>query len=226
MIVKYLGHATLSIETQGKHLLVDPFFTGNPKHENFDPASIRADYILLTHAHGDHVADVEAIANETGAQLISNFEIITHYGNKGLKGHPLNHGGKWNFDFGTLKYVNAIHTSAFPDGSNGGVPGGFVLWNAEGCLYIAGDTALTMDMQLIPITCPPLDLAVLPIGDNFTMGYEDATIAAEYISCDRILGYHYDTFGYIEIDHNAAKEAFKKKGKELFLLNIGESIEV
>jgi L-ascorbate metabolism protein UlaG (beta-lactamase superfamily) len=137
----------------------------------------------------------------------------------------MNHGGSWNFDFGRVTYTNAIHTSSFPDGSYGGQPGGFLLETEEGNIYIAGDTALTFDMKLIPMQCK-LDFAVLPIGDNFTMGYESAVIAADFIECDKIMGYHYDTFGYIEIDHDKAKNAFLEGGKELILLPIGDSVEV
>ena len=137
----------------------------------------------------------------------------------------MNHGGKVNFDFGTVKYVNAIHSSVLPDGTYGGNPGGFVIWNDEACFYLAGDTALTMDMKLLPLTCPKLDFAILPIGDNFTMGYEDAVIASGYIECDKIIGCHYDTFGYIKIDHDAAKKAFADSGKELILLPVGGSLD-
>lgn len=225
MKITYLGHASLAIEVAGKHLIVDPFITPNELARNIDINSLRADYILITHAHMDHIADVETIAKRTGAKVISNYEIVTHYGNKGLEGHPMNHGGSWQFDFGKLTYTNAVHTSSFPDGSYGGQPGGFVLESQEGNLYVAGDTALTMDMKLIPMQCS-IDLAVLPIGDNFTMGMESASVAAEFIDCDRILGYHYDTFGYIVIDHEKAVNAFKKRGKELILLPIGQDIQV
>ena len=225
MKITYLGHASLSVEVAGKHLIVDPFITPNELAKGIDINSLQADYILITHAHQDHIVDVEAIAKRTGARVISNFEIVSHYGNLGIDGHPMNHGGSWNFDFGKLTYTNAIHTSSFPDGSYGGQPGGFVLESKEGNLYIAGDTALTMDMKLIPLQCS-IDLAVLPIGDNFTMGMESASIAAEFISCDRILGYHYDTFGYIVIDHEKAIQTFRDKGKELLLLPIGNSIEI
>jgi len=225
MKITYLGHASLSVEVAGKHLIVDPFITPNELARDIDINSLQADYILITHAHQDHIVDVEAIAKRTGARVISNFEIVSHYGNLGIDGHPMNHGGSWSFDFGKITYTNAIHTSSFPDGSYGGQPGGFVLETNEGNLYIAGDTALTMDMKLIPLQCR-IDLAVLPIGDNFTMGMESASIAAEFISCDRILGYHYDTFGYIVIDHEKAIQTFRNKGKELFLLPIGKSIEV
>ena len=225
MKITYLGHASLSIEVAGKKLIVDPFITPNSLATNLDFESLEAHYILITHAHQDHIVDVDSIAKRTGAKIVSNFEIVTHYGNKGFEGHPMNHGGSWNFDFGRLTYTNAIHTSSFPDGSYGGQPGGFLLETEEGKVYIAGDTALTYDMKLIPLQCK-LDLAILPIGDNFTMGCESAAIAADFLECDRVLGYHYDTFGYIVIDHDQARGTFKKAGKELTLLPIGDSLEV
>lgn len=224
--ITYLGHASLLIETNGHTLLVDPFISGNEKASSINIDELKPDYILITHGHQDHILDVERIANASGATIISNYEIITHFGNKGLKGYPLNHGGKKEFSFGTLKYVNAIHTSSFPDGSYAGNPGGFVLWNEEGCIYIAGDTALTMDMKLIPMLCPKVDIAVLPIGDNFTMGYEEANLAADFVECNRVLGCHYDTFGYIEIDQTIASDHFTKHGKKLELPNIGEAVKV
>lgn len=226
MKITYYGHASFLIETQGKNLVIDPFITPNELAKDIDVDSIPADFILVSHGHGDHVADVEKIAKRTGATIISNYEIVNWFGQKELGGHPLNHGGKSTFDFGTAKYVNAVHTSSLPDGSNGGDPGGFVIWNKEKSFYIAGDTALTLDMKLIPMTCPKLDFAILPIGDNFTMGYEDAAIAAEFIECDTIIGCHYDTFGYIKIDHDAAKKAFADKGKALILPSIGETLSL
>jgi L-ascorbate metabolism protein UlaG (beta-lactamase superfamily) len=225
MKITYLGHAALSIEVAGKRLIVDPFISPNPLAKDIDVDALEADYILITHAHQDHIVDVDAIAKRTGATIVSNYEIVTHYGNLGFEGHPMNHGGSWNFDFGRVTYTNAIHTSSFPDGSYGGQPGGFLLETEEGNIYIAGDTALTFDMKLIPMQCK-LDFAVLPIGDNFTMGYESAVIAADFIECDKIMGYHYDTFGYIEIDHDKAKNAFSEAGKELILLPIGDSVKV
>ena len=226
MKITYYAHSTFSIEIKGIHLLIDPFITGNEKLEgkvNVD--ELKADYILLTHAHQDHTLDAERIAKRTGATIVSNFEITSHYEKKGLEVHPMNHGGNWSFEFGNLKYVNAIHTSSFPDGSYGGQPGGFVIEGERKNIYIAGDTALTMDMKLIPLHTK-LDLAILPIGDNFTMGVEDAIIASDFVECDKILGCHYDTFGFIEIDHEEAKRKFYEKGKDLMLLETGESIEL
>ena len=225
MKITYLGHAALALEVAGKKLIVDPFISPNPLAKGIDVDALEADYILITHAHQDHIVDVDSIAKRTGAKIVSNFEIVTHYGNLGFEGHPMNHGGSWQFDFGRVTYTNAIHTSSFPDGSYGGQPGGFLLETEEGNVYIAGDTALTFDMKLIPMQCT-LDFAVLPIGDNFTMGFESAVIASDFIECDKVMGYHFDTFGYIEIDHARAKEAFSKAGKELILVPIGDSVQV
>ncbi|MCK0156639.1 metal-dependent hydrolase [Cellulophaga sp. F20128] len=226
MKITFLGHASLLLEINDKVILVDPFISGNPKNNGkIDKDTLHPDYILITHAHQDHVLDVEDIAKRTKATIVSNYEIATHYENKGLTVHPMNHGGSWAFDFGVVKYVNAIHTSTFADGSNGGVPGGFVLSTKEKSIYIAGDTALTMDMKLIPMFAK-LDLAILPIGDNFTMGVDDAIIASNFVACDTVLGYHFDTFGFIEIDHKLAIQKFKAAGKQLHLLDFGATITV
>lgn len=224
MKITFLGHATLLIKTTKATMLVDPFITGNELAKDIvNIQELKPDFILLTHAHQDHVLDVESIAAQSKATIVSNYEIATYYQNKGFEVHPMNHGGSWNFDFGNLKYVNAIHTSSFADGTYGGQPGGFVLSADDKQVYIAGDTALTMDMQLIPLSFT-LDLAILPIGDNFTMGVEDAIIASDFVGCDAILGYHYDTFGFIKIDQEQAKQKFAEADKKLHLLDIGKSI--
>src|SRR5690606_5569219 len=225
MKITFYGHASLDIEVNDVHILVDPFISANEKASHIDINSLKADYILLTHAHQDHILDVEAIAKRTDAMIVSNFEIVAHFQEKGFDGHPMNHGGSWDFEFGTVKYVNAIHTSSFPDGSYGGQPGGFVIEGEHKNIYIEGDTALSFDMKLIPLRTK-LDLAILPIGDNFTMDVEDAIIASDFVKCDKVLGSHFDTFGYIEIDHEEAKRKFFDKGKDLMLLEIGESIEI
>jgi len=225
MKITYLGYASLAIKVARKHLIVDPFISVNTLAAAIDISSLKADYILVTHAHQDHILDVETIAKKTGAKVISNYEIVTYFGAKDIEGHPMNHGGSWQFDFGKVTYTNAIHSSSFPDGSYGGQPGGFILETIEGNIYIAGDTALTYDMKLVPLQTK-LDLAVLPVGDNFTMGYKSACIAADFVQCKRILGYHFDTFGYIEIDHQKAINHFKKTDKELILLDIGSSLKV
>ncbi len=226
MKITFLGHASLLIETGNHRLLVDPFISGNEKASaKISLSDLRPDYILVTHAHQDHTLDVAAIADLSGATIVSNFEIVSHFQGQGYEGHPMNHGGQWAFDFGTLKYVQAIHTSSFADGTYGGQPGGFVLSSGGKSVYIAGDTALTMDMKLIPMTTA-IDLAVLPIGDNFTMGIPDAVRASDFVECDAVLGYHYDTFGYIEIDHQQALKTFGAAGKTLHLLEIGASLSL
>ena len=225
MKITFYGHACLGIQIKDINILVDPFISGNEKASAIDLDDLKADYILLTHAHQDHTLDVEAIAKRTGAVIVSNYEIVLHYQGLGFEGHPMNHGGSWDFEFGNLKYVNAIHTSSFPDGKYGGQPGGFIIKGEHKNIYIAGDTALTMDMKLIPMQTK-LDLAILPIGNNFTMGINDAIIASDFVECDKILGYHFDTFGYIEIDHEESKRKFFDKDKDLMLLEIGECIEL
>ncbi len=226
MKITFYGQNTLLIKINDIHVLVDPFISGNPlSKDKVDIGTIKADYILLTHAHQDHVLDAEAIAKKTNATIVSNYEIAMYYQNLGIEVHPMNHGGEWSFEFGNVKYVNAIHTSSFADGTYGGQPGGFIIEGERKTIYIAGDTALTMDMKLIPLRYK-LDLAILPIGDNFTMGIDDAIIASDFVECDKVLGVHYDTFGYIEIDHDEAKRKFFKKNKDLMLLDIGGSIEL
>lgn len=227
MKVTYFGHSCFLVETGGKRILFDPFISQNPLAGQVDAQAIHCDYILPSHAHLDHTADLETVArNNPDALIVGIWEIHDHYNKKGFRTHPMNKGGWWSFDFGRVKMVNAVHSSSFPDGSYGGEPAGFVLDTPEGVLYFAGDTALTMDMQLIPMTCPALDLAILPIGGNFTMNVHDAALASDFIRCDRIVGCHYDTFGYIKIDHQKAIETFAAKGKELILLNLGGSLEI
>jgi L-ascorbate metabolism protein UlaG (beta-lactamase superfamily) len=225
MKITYYGHACFSVEVAGKTLLFDPFISPNPlaRAGNVDINSISADYILLSHGHEDHVADTEAIGKRTQALVIANFELVNWLGRKGLtKFQPVNHGGVARFDFGTVKYVNAIHSSSMPDGSYGGNPGGFVVETNEGNFYYSGDTALTEDMKLIGESVQ-LRFAALCIGGNYTMGVEDAVKAADFIRCNEIFGVHYDTFPPIKIDRKAAMTQFREAGKTLRLLKVAES---
>lgn len=225
MQLTYYGQSCFAVEMGGKRILFDPFITPNPLAKHIALEDIEADYILVSHGHSDHVADCMAIARQNKAVVVGAFEVVNWFHKQGVeKYHPMNTGGKWNFDWGTVKCTNAIHSSAMPDGSYGANPMGFVV-TGEKNFYYSGDTALTMDMQLVP-RWAQLDFAVLPIGDNFTMGYEDAIIAAELIQCRTIVGVHYDTFGYIMIDHEKVKRAFSKAGLNLLLPGIGESIEL
>jgi len=226
MKITNYGHACWMLDINEKKLLFDPFISGNELAKHIDISLIKPDYILISHGHQDHMADVLPIAKASAATLISNFEIITWFAAKGIeKGHPMNHGGSKNFDFGKVKMVNAIHSSSFPDGTYAGNPAGFVIESNNGNFYYAGDTALTMDMQIIP-KFTKLDFAILPLGDNFTMGIDEAVLAAQWVECNKIIGMHYDTFGYIVIDHDAARQAFEQAGLTLYLPGIGESIEI
>lgn len=226
MKIEYLGHSSLLISVGGKNILVDPFISGNPQATSVNMNEIPVDYVLLTHAHYDHVWDVEAIVERTKAPIISNHEIYTYYNSKKrYEGFPMNQGGTLSFDFGTLTAVNAIHSSSFPDGTYGGNPLGFILKGNGKTLYIAGDTDLTMDMKLIPMF-HTLDMAILPIGDVFTMDVKKALVAAEFVACDRIMGVHFDTMPLLEIDHEQSIKMFSEKGKKLILPKIKEIIEL
>jgi L-ascorbate metabolism protein UlaG (beta-lactamase superfamily) len=220
------GHSCFAVETAGKTLVFDPYITPNPLAASVAFDQIVADAILISHGHDDHIADAISLAKQTGATVVSNFEIITWLSKQGLeKTHPMNLGGSWTFDFGQVKYVTAQHSSQLPDGSNGGNPGGFVVSNAEGSFYFAGDTALTLDMTLIAEEFD-LKFAVLPIGDNFTMGAADAVRAAKLLKCSTVVGVHYDTFPWIKIDHAAARETFAAAGMTLHLPAIGTSLDL
>lgn len=220
----YYTHSTFIVEIKGKKILFDPFFTGNPKADIFDVNDIKADYIFLSHGHTDHLADAAHIAKITQAKVVSNPEVISFIEDEGIDNtHPLNHGAPVQFEFGTVRAVNAIHSSGLPDGSYGGNPMGFVFVTDDGNFYFAGDTALTMDMQLIPMFTQ-LDFAVLPIGGNYTMDYKDAFVASDFIKCDKIIGVHYNTFPLIEININDAVNEFQSKGKTLLLPGYGETI--
>jgi len=219
------GHACFAVKVGGKHLLFDPFISPNPRASKVDVSAIPADYILISHGHEDHVADAVAMAKRTNATVVSNFEITLWLNRQGVtRTHAMNLGGRSRFDFGEVHYVNAVHSSMLPDGSNGGNPGGFVITAPEGRFYYSGDTALTMDMTLIGGGAP-LRFAVLPVGDTFTMGVDDAIQAANLVKCNEVVGVHFDTFPPIEIDHAAAGQRFKAAGKTLHLLAPGETRE-
>lgn len=222
--ITYYGHSTFLVTLDQTKILFDPFISPNELAEGIDIQDITPDYILITHGHSDHVADVEAIAKNSNATLVANFEVATWFQEKGIeKVHPMNHGGSKTFDFGKVKYVNAIHSSTLPDGTPGGNPGGFVVQSGDTAFYYAGDTALTYDMKLIAEEFD-IDFAFLPVGDNFTMGIEDALKAAKMVGTRKIIAMHYDTFPYIQIDKEATKKAADKAGMELIMLNIEENI--
>ena len=221
----YYGHSSFELEINGIKLLFDPFITPNPLAKHIDVKSLKPNHILLSHGHGDHIADLFAIQKTSDAQIICIADIAGWLDGKGITNvHGMNIGGGYNFDFGRVKMVYALHSSSMPDGAYGGNPAGFVI-DANGKKgYYAGDTALTYDMKLL--ADEKLDWAILPIGDNYTMGVDDAIKAAGFIGCKNIIGVHYNTFPVITIDTDEAEQKFKKAGLTLSLPKIGESIEL
>lgn len=220
----YHGHAFVELSGAGTHILIDPFITGNPLAK-VSPEKIEADYILVTHGHGDHLGDTVAIAKRTGALVVSNYEIATYCQNQGANAHPLHLGGGTSLPFGRVKMTVAHHGSSFPDGSYAGNPGGFLLDIEEKRIYHAGDTALFSDMSLIGRG--GLDVALLPIGDNFTMGPDDALEAVKLLSPKVIVPMHYSTFEIVEQDPDAFKKTVEAETKtRCVVLGPGQSLEI
>ena len=220
----YYGHSCFLVETAGSKLLFDPFISPNPLAKDISLSSIEADFILVSHGHFDHIADCVTLAQSTGAKVICNWEIFEWLGKQKItNAHPMNTGGRRDMGPFNVRCTAAQHSSGLPDGSYGGNPMGFIIRNEEGSVYYSGDTALTLDMQLIP-RWAKLNFAVLPVGDNFTMGIEDALEAAKMCGAGTVVGVHFDTFGYIKIDHEEAKAAFEKAGLTLHLPAVGETI--
>lgn len=239
MRITYYGHSCFLLEVgQGEKkykLLFDPFVTGNPTAEKHGISvqtlsSERPDYIFLSHAHGDHSGDAEAVSQKTGAPIIGVWEIYDYYQKRGCQAVGMNVGGtfygpeKASADF-SVKLMPAIHTSSFPDGTYGGVPVGFVISDGTQTIYYAGDTALTVEMELIAERYQ-LDLAILPIGGHFTMDVEDAVEAALLLDVSHVMGVHYNTFPPIAVSEEEAKRAFDEVGVTLHLLAAGKVWEV
>ncbi|MCH2216217.1 MAG: metal-dependent hydrolase [Flavobacteriales bacterium] len=226
MTLTYYGHSCFILDYKGTKILFDPFISPNEKAKNVDVKSINPDYIFISHGHFDHIADLVKIGQQSGAKVVCNYEIYVWLGKQGIdNAHPVNHGGAVQLPFGKVKFVNAVHSSGLDDGTYLGNPGGFVLDFGDSCIYYAGDTALTMDMQLIARQFN-VDWALLPIGDNFTMGVDDAIIASEFVGTQNVIGMHFDTFPPIAIDKEEAKRKFTEAGLNLVLMEIEESIEL
>lgn len=221
----YLGHSSFLIEINGVKIIFDPFISPNEQARHIDINGLKCEYILVSHGHGDHIADVETIAANNQATVVSSYEIASYYGAKNLKYHPMNIGGQWDFGKIRVKAVNAVHSSVFPDGTNAGNPMGFIVSGGGKTIYYSGDTALHMDMKLIGSYYKP-DRAFLCLGDNFTMGPDEALIASDFIECNTITGMHFDTFPYIRIDHSRVEEKFRSAGKSLILPEIGKTYDL
>lgn len=229
MKATYYGHSTLELDLDGTYLLFDPFITPNGLAGEIDINSIKPDYIFLSHAHEDHVADLFTVQKNSDAEVVAIVETAAWASKQGIpegKIHPFNFGGTLKFNFGTAKMVYALHTNGAPDGSYAGVPAGYVIHSGDNDkkIYFAGDTALTLEMKLLEDE--ELDWAILPIGGHFTMDVDDAIKAAGFINCQQIIGIHYDTFPPIAIDKEEAIAKFEKAGLQLFLPSIGDSVEL
>jgi L-ascorbate metabolism protein UlaG (beta-lactamase superfamily) len=222
--IKYFGHSTFAIYTGEHKIVVDPFLAPNNPLAPVGPDQVEADFILLTHGHGDHTADAAALAQRTGALVIGNFEVVSWLQQHGAQQiHGMNLGGAYTFPFGRVKMTIAHHSSTMPDGSPGGNPGGFLVHFNDGVdLYIAGDTALTYDLRLIG-EAGGVDLAILPIGDNFTMGPDDAILAAQWVQTKRVIPCHYNTFPPIRQDGAAFAARLRKQAEiDAVVLEPGE----
>jgi L-ascorbate metabolism protein UlaG (beta-lactamase superfamily) len=221
----YYGHSTWALETKNANVVIDPFFTGNPL-ATVAAGDVSPAFILVTHAHGDHYGDTVELAKRTGATLIANFEIVAYAQKQGVaKAHPLHIGGGYSFPFGRVKLTIAFHGSSFPDGTYGGEPAGLLIEADGKRIYSAGDTALFSDMRLIGDG--GLDVAMLPIGDNFTMGPEDAAAAAKLLGAQTVFPEHYNTWPVITQD----PQAFKRRVEEsttskVAVLKPGERFEI
>ncbi|MCL7747791.1 metal-dependent hydrolase [Halalkalibacter alkaliphilus] len=227
MKVSYHGHSVVQIETKNKRIIIDPFITGN-QLTDLDAKELKVDVILLTHGHNDHVGDTIELAKRNAALVIAPFELATYLGWQGVKTHPMHIGGSHQFEFGTVKLTQAFHGSSFTVEEEQkivytGMPAG-ILFTAEGkTIFHAGDTALFSDLKLIGER-NSIDIAFLPIGDNFTMGPEDATVASEWLQAKRVVPIHYNTFPVIEQD--PVEFAENLSGKKGLALAVGESVEL
>jgi len=211
------------IESGKYKIVIDPFLEGNPK-ASLKASDVKADYIIITHAHGDHFGDAIPIAKASGGTIISNFEIINYCNGQGANGHPLHIGGGRDFPFGRVKLTPAWHGSSFPDGSYGGTPAGVVLSLEGKNIYHTGDTGLFSDMRLIG-EMTPIDIFLVNIGDNFTMGIDDAVKAVEFVKPKLTIPMHYKTFDVIDVDPQEFADKVKAKGFDVKVLGVGESLE-
>ncbi|MFC0522337.1 metal-dependent hydrolase [Pontibacillus salicampi] len=226
MNVSYHGHSVVKVETNEHTILIDPFITGNETCD-LDASTVQADIILLTHGHNDHVGDTVDIAKRNESFVVAPFELATYLGNQGLNTHPMHIGGAHEFEFGKVKFTQAFHGSAYTEEDGTivytGMPTGILFTYNGKTIYHAGDTGLFSDMKLIGER-NDIDLAFLPIGDNFTMGPEDAALAADWIQAKQVVPVHYNTFPLINQDGKAfANSLANNTGK---VMEVGETISL
>ncbi len=221
--ITYHGHSAFELKYEGHSILIDPFFTYNT-HAKVKASDIKADFIILTHAHDDHIGDTFDIAKRCDALVIAAHELSEYLITKGLRSHGMGIGGAWSFPFGKVKLTIAHHSSSY-DGKYMGEPAGVILTLGDKCIYHAGDTGLFLDMKLIG-EMHSIDAAMLPIGDNYTMGVDDAVKAAEFLNCGTAIPIHFGTFPVINTDPNEFKRKVESIGKKCTVIPFGESIEI
>ncbi|NQW27026.1 MAG: metal-dependent hydrolase [Flammeovirgaceae bacterium] len=226
MDITFFGHNSFLIKSDVS-IFIDPFITPNPKAKEININEIIADFILITHGHMDHIADVDKILQHNDAKIIAIVEVAGWLAAQGhTRLHGLNFGGTYHFSNRTsAKFVQAVHSSSMPDGTYGGQPGSYIFKTQGKTIFIAGDTALHSDLKLFG-ALNSIDLAILPIGGNYTMDVEDAVHAAKFLGCEKVIGCHYNTFPEITIDHQSAIELFNSHKLDLMLLTIGEKISI
>lgn len=226
MKIKFLGQNCFLFTYKGKNILSDPFYNYQKEQSGFDISAQKIDYVLITHAHGDHIADVkEVLQHHPEATVIGQPEICGYFGH--LNSIDINFGGSAKFEDLKISMVPASHTSSFPDGSYGGEPCGYIFRFPGKNIYFAGDTGVMADMELFPKLFGKIDLAILPVGSHYTMGARKASFAAaELLKTKKVIGCHFDTFPPIKINHEEAHQLFTERNIELILPKLAEEFDV